>query len=120
MSKLSEYVRRTVTSERGVLDMPFNINMSYHEHNVPDYECSGRPTKVEFKAEFGAHYFISDEMANDPVYQNYMLTKVREGVIDEVFGEFRKPIREIEHLLFSHKYSAALDALQALRKQMYE
>lgn len=120
MSKLSEHVRRTITRERGVLDMPFNINMSYNEHTVPDYDYSGRATKVEFKAEFGAEYFISGEMISDPVYINYVHSKVREGVIEEVFGEFRKPIREIEHLLYSHKYDAAMKALHSLRKQMYE
>ena len=96
--------------------MPYNVSMSMESY-APT--LGYQQTVVKFMAEFGASYSLSEDLIQDKAVLTSVTDRVRLGVIEAVFGEFRTPIKEIEHLLYTRQYDDALDKVHALEKSMF-
>jgi hypothetical protein len=115
MSKLANLVTATLTNDRAYVDKPFNI------HLTSEYITDTTPytaTRVRFRAQFGVDYYIDDDLEGRSERIAYTLDKVRRDVIEEVFGEFRLPLRELAHCLYNRDYDKAMEKLESLEKQM--
>jgi hypothetical protein len=114
MSKLAQQINATITNTITPL-VVYNSSISMDLTYTP----TPYATKVRFMVHFGKEYFISDELLQDgSAIQNY-LNNIRKEVIEEVFGEFKKPIMEIRDLLYCRRYDTAVDKLEALERQMF-
>jgi hypothetical protein len=112
MSELSKNITAFFTDERYILPHDF-ISMARESKMIPG------GVKVRFTATFGTEYIISEEVAKEAEVIEYTTNKVRKQVIETVFGEFRKPLMNVEHLLYQRKYDEAMSALRKLEKQMF-
>lgn len=114
MSKLAKQITATRLNEKARVMTPFNISTTLEK----PISC-GLHTKFRFMAQFGAEYLINDDTAERPEPIAYTLARVRQGVVEEVFGEFRPYIRELEHALYMRDYKLAHTKLRELEKEMF-
>ena len=117
MSKLAEQITAVITNKKGAILEPYLVNMSMTTIEDPFGKYGRYTTKIRFKAEFGTEYYIA-ENEKDKIL--YVLEEVRRQVIEEVFGEFRKPLHEIRHLLFKREYDKVEIAVEKLTRQMFD
>ena len=118
MSKLSKLITATITGQKAVVNKPYNVNMLYSTHPG---EYWGQPysVKVRFMAMLGTEHYIPQEITEDLEAISHILDEIRKDVVDEVFGEFRRPLREIRYALYEHKYEDAIKKLSALEEEMF-
>jgi hypothetical protein len=70
-------------------------------------------------AQLGVQHLISHDVIYNNDYMAHVLDKVRRDVIEEVFGEFRLPLRELRHNLYDRDCDKAMETLESLEKQMF-
>jgi hypothetical protein len=114
MSKLADMVTATVTHNRVHKQEPYNIHMAMEYPISSNYHY-----KVRFIAQLGCEYVLPEEVVQDKVALDSILKDVRKGIVNEVFGEFYTPIKELEHLLYLRNYDKAQTKLRELQKAMF-
>lgn len=120
MSKLSQQINAVIQNKRAINSEPltfadFSLEYSSNKIAYPDYE-----QQVAFTGTFGCKYFIDEKLAHknsDALVET--LKNVRRSVVEEIFGEFRLPLRELRHYLLSRDYYAAEKVLNKLEEQMF-
>lgn len=117
MSKLAEQINYTITNKR------FQSNSSYFSFSVQEPLGIDFPKylyQVNFTAIFGAKYTINADLTYEksPVLEE-ILKNVKRDVVEEVFGEFRKPLAELRHSLYERDTNRALEQLSNIQEQMF-
>ena len=116
MSKLAENIQTTITNKRAISNN-YDFTFTYEQSNI-------KPSllyQVRFDAVFGVRYYIDEKQC----YKNsdvlaLTLTNVKRQVVEEIFGEFRKPLMELRHNLYDRKIDISLELLSKLEKQMFD
>ena len=57
--------------------------------------------------------------ARDEDELRYVQRNTKEMIIEEVFGEFRKPFYELEALLYQRKHKEATEKIRSITEQMF-
>lgn len=117
MSKLSDNINYAITNKRAV-DTTFDLKCVMEEASAISFPKHLQ--QVSFEAIFGTRYYIDEALThkNSEILM-HTLKEVKRSVIEEVFGEFRKPLIEIRHHLYNRDVPEALDILTNLEKQMF-
>lgn len=114
MSKLAEQINYAIQNKRAV-DNNFDFNYKIHNPSLPKYLI-----QVAFEATFGTKYYVDEGLVQDhPEALTNILRQVKLNVVEEIFGEFRKPIKEIRHHLYNKDIPAALETLSNLENKMF-
>lgn len=75
--------------------------------------------KYSFSATLGTSIIITEELISDKPAMDYCLAKVRKSVEEEVFGEFKQPLRDLQlKLLRNGQYEEARD-VDKIFEQMF-
>jgi hypothetical protein len=116
MSKLSEQINYAITNKRAIDNtFDFKYSVGAHVPSLPKYL-----QQVSFEAIFGSRYYISEELTyGKSEVLAHTLKEVKLNVIEEIFGEFRKPLRELRHHLYDNNVPEALNVLTNLESQMF-
>ena len=114
MSKLAEQINYAIQNKRAV-DNSFDFKYNVSESLLPNHL-----QLVAFEATFGSRYYIDEALTyKDSEVLAETLKQVKRSVIEEVFGEFRKPLNELRHYLYNRDVPAALETLSNLERQIF-
>lgn len=119
MSKLINHVNAVITNKREVIAEPLELvstSLNVHKNTLNNYAYY-----VSFNTVFGKTVVVDESHAyKDSPYMSFILTDIRKSLVEEVFGEFRNPIRSIVHSIYDRKYEEAIHKLHNLEKQMFD
>ncbi len=119
MSKFSDQVKATILN-RKMPAVSSLVSYSIDYSRPPDSHFYGVAYKVNFGAKFGVDLIISEDLFKDDFYKDYILKNIKRTLIEEIFGEFRTPIREIYVDIMKEDREAAVTKLLNLEKQMFD
>lgn len=115
MSKLSEMIRESQTSERRCVMTPI-MRFTSTMTEIP--ACLSPIHYVyELKAEFGCKATVQYGAKGE---LDTKLRIVRKQVIDAVFGEFREDIYAIQRALFNYDTDKAIELVGDLHHRMFD
>lgn len=120
MSKLSDNIKAVILNKRAISNDYRYVNFRITTETPTTFKSIPYLQLVSFEAKFGNKYYIDEKLAhsNCSALQE-VLTQIRKSVVEEVFGEFRGPLRELRHALYNRDFTSATEALDKLEDQMF-
>ena len=113
MSRLSKEILTHKTNERAPLPSRITVRESWEDiRSMPSVG-----TLYAVSAEVGVRVVVSDTRGPSLVEAT---AAAKRRIVEEVFGEFRPLIRNIEECLYQCDFAKARDALHILEKEMFE
>lgn len=112
MSKLSDFVRATPTGKKAFCDsvLDFSLNEKFTE--MPTLYL----TEYKVGLAVSARSFIKNE---EKTHIDHIVDDCRKIIIDEVFGEFRKPLMEAKYLIVSRRHEEAANKISEIFSSMF-
>jgi uncharacterized protein YlaN (UPF0358 family) len=110
MSKLSENIRAVQLNQRVAYSMPLTvIDTSIDNLTFSSCKC------YNITATIGMKTYIDFEDNLDSV-----ITNVRKAVVQEIFGEFREPLKNLSIALYNRDLPQAHKIIDEIHQQMFE
>lgn len=110
MSRLATAIEAVRGEDRRIWPAPFGITVRQQSERL---ECA---TAYEVRALFAARVFVRDPQAIKPE----QIRDAKRHILEEVFGEFRRPINQIHAALDELDIDRARDLLDELAARMFE
>lgn len=113
MSKFAQMLQASTTGRRAAEIPSMTVTEDVREIS-PHYALEYR-----IGVQLESRVFISDEVRREGAYANLMIQRVKEKLVQEVFGEFREPIHEIRHAIYERDWLKVDQLLSKLHDQMF-
>lgn len=115
MSKLREQLNASIFP----VQLPILRTLNYWEIE-PFIKQQTYDEQYSVDARIHMDMTIAKELLEDnPLIRERCIEKMKRAIIEEVFGEFRTPISEIEFAIYRGDLVKATKLLNALKEQMY-
>ena len=111
MSKLTDHIRAVVTNRRYV---PISKTVSLTQVDISSYEPLPYLLGIRIEVAIGAEVRVESGADTTP-HMRHMTRQIEE----EVFGEFRTMLYELQHLLYNQDIDGAMRLVEEIRKQMF-
>lgn len=113
MSKFMREVREKMLSRRKMLqgNMPL-LEVNENMKRVKDI-CPRETIEYEIGVTYGAKIFCLPE--DVPMARQNVFKELQE----DIYGEFRKKLLELERLLFEHKHRECMEAIRNIMDDLY-
>lgn len=112
MSRLTEKLEAVRGNDRNIWPAPFGVTIRQQSERL-EWQSG---TAYEVRALFAARVFIRDPADILPV----QILDAKRHIVEEVFGEFRRPLMLIDVALSEWDIDKARELLRDLRVQMFE
>lgn len=113
MSKLADLIVANETPYRKPIIEPMQT-VKLHEHYEGFKPGDGCASVYEIGAQFAVRAVVKAPKGID-----LAVDRARRSIIEDVFGEFRRPIHQVRIALMMHDYEAAEESLNQLESQMF-
>ena len=121
MSKLAKAITAELKRDYQSPSMNFlDVDGSIKEIATPTYS---RDVLVQIRASFGAELWVNERSVIQSTAANPItmaVEDVKRAVIEEIFGEFRKPLSELRIALYNRDSERARQVLRELEHQMFQ
>jgi len=111
MSKLTDHIRAVVTNRRHV---PSSKPVSMTQVDISSYEPAPYLLGIRIEVAIGAEVRVQQGSDTSP-HMQHMTRQIEQ----EVFGEFRTMLYELEHRLYNQDLEGAMRLSEEIRKQMF-
>lgn len=119
MSKLINSIKAKILNKRAIDTNYTTISVTLEDQ--PNLYTIPYLQQVSFEAVFGAKYYVDEKLAQSSgATIQETLQQVKKAVVEEVFGEFRKPLIELRHAIYERDLDAAVKVLNKLEDQMFD
>lgn len=112
MSRLADKLVAVRGNDRRYWEGPFGITARQHSERLELQTA----TAYEVRALLAARVFVRDP---EPI-RSEQIQDAKRNILEEVFGEFRRPIRRILAALDERDIDAARELVKELENQMFE
>lgn len=122
MSKLSKQIAARQTGHYQYVHMSSPINIDYSIEppsvDVGNYQYE----KIRLDVTFGSQILLQVKAPPEGKKreERAALLQIRRAVIEEVFGEFRKPIHTLWFHLRNYDFKQACEQLEQIEKEMFD
>lgn len=113
MSKLSENLEAYSTGVRAAPQQKLNyVSFKTSVYEQPPYLISYR-----LECNIGSQFFVYE---NDNQALDYAIAKSKRALLEEIFGEFRQDLYNLDVALYNEDYQKAKELLSCVMKNMFD
>ncbi len=119
MSKLVDLIVASATDRRKPIFNTVRVNAKFEVDSLPPSFMPSYPVAIVYHigVKIGGEIAIDDR--DDGKLIKMAVETIQRQVVEEIYGEFRMPLLEIERALWDHDHDKARALLADLRKQMF-
>lgn len=113
MSKLSENLKAHSTGDRVAPQQKLNfVSFQTSAYEQPPYLIG-----YKLKCNIVSQFFVNE---NDTQVLDYAIAKSKRAILEEIFGEFRQDLYNLEVALYNQDYQKAKELLDCVMKNMFD